>query len=85
MELTEPTSVAELYVDDLIVALHGKALESIKSFADFTVQNSAIEGDGKNATFYGAGSHIVAAIPKDSNKHPKIPKATAFEILKTYI
>ena len=85
MELSEPTSVAELYVDDLIVALHQKAIESVKSFGDFTIQNSAIEGDGSKAEFYGAGSHIVAAIPKDPNKTPKIPKATAFEMLKTYI
>lgn len=68
---------------DIIVALHAKALDEVKSEADVVVKNSMIDGEGKNAKFYGAGNHLVVAIPKD--KDTKLLKSKALAVLSKYI
>jgi len=61
-------TVCTLNLRQILVALHEKALKEADSIdPELTVQNSAIEGaGGKDAKFYGAGQHIIAAIPKDN-------------------
>ena len=83
----EVAIVCTLNLRQILVALHEKALKEIKS-KDLTVQNSAIEGEGgKDAKFYGAGEHLIAAIPRDQKGLDKniVDKKSAVEVLANYV
>lgn len=84
----EPIVVCSIDFKGIVVALHETALEKAQALGkEYTVQNSAIDGEGKDAKFYGAGSHIIAAIPKENKglDKNKIPRKTAFAMLQEYI
>lgn len=90
----QTVNVADLDVKDIIVQLHNTAVEKISSSlpVGYIIQNSAIDvkdGDktGKSAKFYGAGSHIIAAIPKETKglDKNKIDKTDALNLIKTYV
>lgn len=89
----EVVSVCTLNLRQILVALHEKALSEVdgkfkSGDIDITIQNSAIEGTGgKDAKFYGAGQHIIAAIPKDNKglDKNKIEKKDAVKPLQTYV
>lgn len=79
--------VCTLNFRQILIALHEKALSQVKN-KELLVQNSAIEGNGgKNAKFYGAGEHLIAAIPADQKglDNNKVEKKDALEALTTYI
>lgn len=81
-------NACEISLKDIIVQLHTKALEkAVEKGPEYTIQNSAIDGEGKNATFYGAGTHLIAAIPKKNSGLDKntIPKDIALAMLQEYV
>ena len=69
--------------------MHEKALKEAEGVdKTLTVQNSAIEGaGGKDAKFYGAGEHLIAAIPKDNKgiANNNVDKKAAVPVLATYV
>lgn len=77
--------VAEIDTSKIILELHNKALSQIKD-NDYIVINSAIDGNGSNAKFYGSGDHMIIATSKNNNDdNKKIPKDKALELIKTYV
>ena len=73
---------------DIVVKLHNTATEKVaEKYTDCFVQNTALDGEGNNLKFYGAGQHLLAAIAKnkDDGSEAKIKKTDAFEVLKLYI
>lgn len=78
----EATVVADINVNGILVQLHEKALSQLGS-KEYTIENSAIDGTGKNAKFYGAGDHIVLARCVDASK--EIPKPDALKLIQTYV
>ena len=72
-------ATCSISIDDIFVQLH---LKASKQVSECKIQNSAIEGEGKNANFHGAGSHIIAALPL---KGDEISDVTAAECLKKYV
>lgn len=73
-----------------VTALHNVALEKAEAIGDggiYTIQNTAIDGSGKDSKYYGAGSHIIAAIPKEAKglDKNKITKSKALACIQEYI
>ena len=72
----------------IVVKLHTTAIEKVQEkYSDYFVQNTALDGEGDNVTFYGAGQHLIAALPKskDDGTEATITKDDAFEVLKIYV
>jgi hypothetical protein len=63
-------NVCTIKLLDTILKLHDKALKESKgNEGNFVIRNSAIEGEGKSAKFFGAGEHIIAYIPAKTDKN----------------
>ena len=80
-------SSCDISLNQIIIALHFNALKKIGN-DNIKIQNSAIDGDKEeNAKFYGAGQHIIAAIPLKSGSLDEtgIAKKDALQPLQTYI
>lgn len=81
-------SACVISAKDIVVKLHTNANSKVEEkYSDYFVQNTAIDGEGDNLKFYGAGQHLIAAIPKskDDGSEATIKKTDALEVLKLYI
>lgn len=81
-------NVCTMKLLDTILKLHEKALKESKgNEGEFVIRNSAIEGEGKSAKFFGAGEHIIAYIPAKAEKNSTLTanKKDAYQKIKTYI
>lgn len=81
--------VADINLKQIICALHVKAVKEAVKDKQYKIQNTAIDMNGddvESAKFYGAGTHMIAAIPADvkEGETGSIPKAEALKILQTY-
>ena len=82
-------SACDISINQIFTALHFKALEQANAVnPDIKIQNSAIEGEKESdAKFYGAGQHVIAAIPVKSGSVDEtgITKKQALPVLQAYI
>ena len=79
----EVPSVCDISINQIFTALHFKAVEQAKKVnTDIKIENSAVDGeDESKARFYGAGQHIIAAIPVKAG----ITREDALKPLQAYI
>ena len=75
-------SACDISINNIFAQLHEKAKNEAESaHTDYKIQNSAIEN--KDGSFYGAGTHIIAAsLAKEDGE---CTKQGALAILKTYV
>ena len=78
---TEPKVSCSLNINEIIVALHNKALSQAKSKLE--IQNTAIKDNGKEFTNFG--KHCIIALAKDKVSGEDLDKTEAINTLKTYI
>lgn len=81
--------VADIDLKQIICALHVKAVKEAVKDKQYKIQNTAIDMNGdddKSAKFYGAGTHMIAAIPTDikEGETGSIPKSEALKMLQAY-
>lgn len=88
-EDAESSSVAELNVSNIIIALHQNAIDKCKGkLGDkFRIRNSAIDDDGDKAKLVSAGEHIISVIPTEAaaKAKEKVIKKNAIDVLKLYV
>lgn len=85
----EVASVCDISINQIFTALHFKAVEQAKKVnTDIKIENSAVDGeDESKAIFYGAGQHIIAAIPVKAGSLDEagITREDALKPLQAYI
>ena len=84
-ETQDIPDVCALDIDDIFIKVHEKAIAQVKKEKTCIIKNSAIIENGKNLEFYGAGKHIIAAVPVDGGKNAKISKADALKAIVSYV
>lgn len=83
------SSVAQLNVSNIIIALHQNAIDKCKGKLgdQFRIRNSAISDDGDKTKIESAGEHIISVIPTEAaaKKKEKVIKKAALDALKLYV